>query len=114
MAKDPKARRWAIHYPGGRIIGCVGLLEYLFGANDISYTPTLKTGTDGKKRLQNVRRRVTASGGKQLDVFTKDGKQYQLHYSGTLGAFATQGAPKFDKSRVMGWSTKRGTMQYVN
>jgi hypothetical protein len=113
MALDPKARRWAVTYPKGRVTGCLGLLEYLFGTSDINTAPLVKTGLDGKRRLSNLRRRVTASGGKQIDIHTKDGKVYQLHYSGSLTDWVLGGVPKLDKTRVMAWSTKRGTMGYV-
>lgn len=110
---DPKARRWAVTYPKGRVTACLGLLEYLFGTGDINTAPLIKTGTDGKKRLSNVRRRVTAAGGKQMDIFTKDGKVYQVHYTGTTVSWVQGGVPKLDKTRVMAWSTRRGTMSYV-
>lgn len=113
MAIDPKARRAAIHYTKGRVTACLGLLEYLFVADPNPASAEVAVGPGGKRRLKNLIRRVTASGGKQLDVFTKDGKTYQIHYSGTLVDWRLYGVPKLDRTVVMGWSTKRGSMQYV-
>lgn len=100
-------------YPKGRIVGAQGLLNYLFGDDDAPNTAEIRVGTDLKRRLVNVARRVAASGGKQMIIGTKDGKEYQLHYRGTLVDWRLGGVPKLRRDRVAWFATVRGTKQYI-
>lgn len=110
---DPKAKRSAVNYFGGRVVGALGLLEYLFGANDVASGYTVKTDSRGRRRLTGLMNRTAAVGGKQLLIHTKDGNTWQLHYSGALTDWALAGVPKLNASVVAGWSTARGKMRSI-
>ncbi len=113
MAFDPKSRRVSLHYTGGRVTGCLGLIDYLFTGN--TYNPISDTTTDslGRVRLKNLIRRVSAVGGKQIMIICRDGKEYMLHYSGTFKSFVFGAVPRLDRSVVVGYSTVRGSKQYI-
>lgn len=111
--KDPKARRAAVNYTKGRVIGALGLLEYLFGANDVAASYAVKVDSKGRRRLGGLLNKTAAIGGKQLIIDTKDGDTYQLHYSGALVDWALSGAPKLDADKVLSWSTARGKKRYI-
>ncbi len=120
--KDPKARRAAVNYltatqgePDryGRVVGALGLLEYLFGASAVAAAYAVKLDTKGRRRLGGLLNKTAAIGGKQLIIDTKDGQSYQLHYSGTLVDWALSGAIKLDRAKVLSWSTARGKKRYI-
>lgn len=111
--KDPKARRAAVHYTGGKVVGALGLLEYLFGANAVSSGYAVKVDARGRRRLSGLMNKTAAVGGKQIVLDTKAGDRYQLHYTGTLVDWAVNGATKLDKGTVLCWSTVRGKKRYL-
>ena len=111
--KDPKARRAAVNYDKGRVVGALGLLEYLFGANDVAASYVVKLDSRGRRRLGGLLNKTAAIGGKQLIIDTKDGDSYQLHYSGALVDWALNGAPKLNGDNVLSWSTVRGKKRYI-
>ena len=110
---DPKSKRSAVSYTGGRVVGALGLLEYLFGANDVASGYTVKVDARGRRRLTGLMNRTAAVGGKQLLIQTKDGKEWQVHYSGTLVDWALHGVPKLNASVVSAWSTARGKQRSI-
>jgi hypothetical protein len=111
--KDPKARRAAVHYPGGKVVGALGLLEFLFGANAVSSGYAIKIDARGRRRLTGLMNKTAAVGGKQIIIDTKAGDRYQLHYTGTLVDWAEQGATKLSGANVLSWSTVRGKKRYI-
>lgn len=111
--KDPKARRGAVNYTGGRVVGAIGLLEYLFGTNDVSASYVVKVDSRGRRRLGGLLNKTAAIGGKQIILDTKDGDRYQLHYTGALVDWALNGAPKLNLGVVNSWSTARGKKRYI-
>lgn len=111
--KDPKARRAAVNYTGGRIVGALGLLEYLFGAGVVQAGYQVTTDSRGRRRLRGLSNRTSAIGGKQLMIGLQDGQTYVLHYSGALVDWAVNGAPKLLGGQVLYWSTMRGRKRYV-
>lgn len=111
--KDPKARRAAVNYTGGRVVGALGLLEYLFGADDVAVAYRVTIDSRGRRRLGGLLNKTSAIGGKQIIIDTKDGDRYQLHYSGTLVDWALNGATKMDRGKVLSWSTVRGKKRYL-
>jgi len=112
-AKDPKARRGAINYENGRVVGCIGLLDYLFGVQLTGQPVVLKRDSRNRLRAVGLMNRTAAVGGKQLIVYTKDGQQYQLHYGGTWGHFLLNGIPKMNRAVVLAVSTARGKLRYI-
>lgn len=111
--KDPQARRAAVNYTGGRIVGAKGLLVYLFGAGVVQSGYSVKIDTRGRRRLSGLSNRTSAIGGKQLIIGLNDGKTYVLHYSGTLVDWALNGAPKLLGGQVLYWSTMRGRKRFI-
>lgn len=111
--KDPQARRAAVNYTGGRIVGAKGLLDYLFGAGVVQSGFTVKLDSRGRRRLTGLSNRTSAVGGKQLIIGLINGDTYVLHYSGTLVDWAVNGAPKLLGGQVLYWSTMRGRKRYV-
>jgi hypothetical protein len=111
--KDPKARRAAVHYNKGRVVGALGLLQYLFGNDDVAAGYQVRVDSRGRRRLSGLLNRTAAIGGKQIIIDTKDGQTYQLHYSGSLVDWALSGVPKLDASKVLSWSTARGKKRYI-
>lgn len=111
--KDPKARRAAVNYTGGRVVGALGLLEYLFGAGVVQSGFTVKVDARGRRRLTGLSNRTSAVGGKQIIIGLKNGDTYVLHYSGTLVDWAVNGATKLLGGQVLYWSTMRGRKRYV-
>lgn len=111
--KDVKARRAAVNYNGGKVIGALGLLEYLFGTGAPQQGYTVKVDGRGRRRLSGLSNRTGAVGGKQLIIGLKNGDTYVLHYTGTLVDWALSGAPKLLGGQVLYWSTMRGRKRYV-
>jgi hypothetical protein len=111
--KDPKARRSAVNYLGGRVTGAIGLLEYLFGSGAASQPVVIKLDKRGRRRASGLLNKTSAIGGKQLIIDTKSGETYQLHYSGALVDWIAFGVPLLDRSKVNGWSTARGKKRYL-
>lgn len=111
--KDPKARRAAVNYTGGRVVAALGLLEYLFGTNNVVAGYAVKVDSKGRRRLGGLLNRTAAIGGKQIIIDTKAGDTYQLHYSGALVDWALSGAPKLDAGKVLSWSTARGKKRFI-
>lgn len=111
--KDPKARRAAVNYQGGRVVAARGLLEALFGTDDVSASYVVKIDSRGRRRLGGLLNKTAAIGGKQIIIDTKDGDTYQLHYSGTLVDWALHGAPKLNGGVALSWSTARGKKRYI-
>lgn len=111
--KDTKARRGAVNYTGGRIVGAIGLLEYLFGTAAVAQSYAVKVDAKGRRRLGGLLRRASAIGGKQIIIDTKAGPSYQLHYTGALVDWALHGATKLQGGVVNSWSTARGSKKYI-
>jgi hypothetical protein len=111
--KDPKARIGAIKYPKGRVAGALGLLEAIFGENDIAAPNEIRTDSRGRRRLVNLRNKASAAGGKQVIIDLKSGESYQLRYSGTLVDFQLGAVPKMDRGKVLSYSTARGKLNYI-
>lgn len=111
--KDPKARRAAVNYPGGRVVAALGLLEYLFGSGVVQAGYQVKVDKRGRRRLSGLSNRTSAVGGKQLLIGLRDGQSYVIHYSGTLVDWALNGAPKLLGGQVLFWSTMRGRKRYI-
>jgi len=109
-SRDPKAIRAGVHYEGGHVTACLGLIEALFGTGNLDSPTELTKGT--KPRLKNVVRRKGAVGGKQIYFYMRDGRRYMAHYGGRLRDFRKNGVPKLSGD-VVRWSTARGTEQYV-
>ncbi len=110
---DPKARRAAITYTNGRVVGALGLLEYLFGTNVTQAFNVVTTDSRGRRRLGGLMNRTAAIGGKQIIIDTVDGDTYQLHYSGALVDWVLYGQPKLLPGVALSWSTARGKKNYV-
>lgn len=111
--KDPKARRAAVNYAKGRVVGAIGLLEYLFGTNDLTENYVVKVDSRGRRRLSGLMNKTAAVGGKQIIIDTRDGDKYQLHYSGALVDWALSGVPKLIPGRALSWSTARGKKRFI-
>lgn len=111
--KDPKARRAAVNYTGGRVVGALGLLEFLFGSGVAQSGYVVKLDKRNRRRLSGLSNRTSAVGGKQLMIGLRNGQTYVLHYSGTLVDWAVNGAPKLLGGQVLYWSTMRGRKRYV-
>lgn len=110
---DPKARRAAVNYTNGRIVGTLGLLQYLFGEDAPAQNYTVKTDIRGRRRLTGLMNKTAAIGGKQIIIDTQDGDKYQLHYSGPLVDFALHCVPKLVPGRALSWSTARGKKRFI-
>jgi len=111
--KDPKARRAAINYTGGRLVGALGLLEYLFGVQTVAAPYVVKVDSRGRRRLGGLLNKTAAIGGKQIIIDTVSGESYQLHYTGSLVDWALSGAPKLKPGVALSWSTARGKKRYI-
>jgi hypothetical protein len=111
--KDPKARRAAVNYAGGRVVGALGLLQYLFGQDAPSENYVVKVDSKGRRRLSGLMNKTAAVGGKQIIIDTQDGDKYQLHYSGALVDFALSCVPKLVPGRALSWSTARGKKRFI-
>lgn len=111
--KDVKARRAGFNYTGGRVVGALGLLEYLFGANAVQAGYQVAIDSRGRRRLKGLSNKTSAVGGKQIIFDLKNGDRYQVHYSGTLVDFALNCVPKLIPGQVNSWSTVRGKKRYI-
>jgi hypothetical protein len=110
---DPKARRAAVNYQGGRIVGALGLLQYLFGEDAPAENYVVTPDSRGRRRLKGLMNKTAAIGGKQIIIDTQDGDKYQLHYSGALVDFALHCVPKLVPGRALSWSTARGKQRFI-
>jgi hypothetical protein len=111
--KDPKARIGAIKYAKGRVAGALGLLEEIFGEQDIAAPNEIKIDSRGRRRLVNLRNKCSAAGGKQIIVNLRSGESYQLRYSGPLVDFQLGAVPKMERAKVLSYSTARGKLNYI-
>ena len=111
--KDPKARMAAVKYQKGRVAGCIGLLEHIFGENDVVPPTEIKLDSRGRRRLVNLRNRCSAAGGKQVYIDLKSGETFMLRYTGSLVDFQLGAVPLMDRTRVLSYHTARGKQNYI-
>jgi hypothetical protein len=113
MAIDPKARTVTLSYAGGTVTGVLGLIEYIFGAQQLRWTaPSLPPSTPGgpTRRKYGSRQRSSAAGGKTMTLRLSNGETWQLRYTGTAIKFIDAVLTKSVPGRVVQAWTPRGTI----
>lgn len=113
MAIDPKARTVTLTYPGGTVTGVLGLIEYIFGAQQIRWTPISQSPTTpggNTRRKYGSRQRSSAAGGRSITLRVDTGKTWQLRYTGTTVKFLDAVVVKSVPGRVVQAWTPRGTI----
>jgi hypothetical protein len=106
MAADPKRRNQTVQYDGGTATGAAGLIEFLFGAQQLVW----EGGTDSNlKRPYGSRQRSNAAAGEPMTVELLDGSTYTLRVTGTHKAFIAK-LVKPAEDKIAQVYSERGTI----
>jgi hypothetical protein len=106
--KDIKAKDMTVHYTGGYVRGCRGLLEGVLNLQGLDAGVNVKTGPSGRHYLTNTSKRRPGKGGKVAYLEMADGHSYEVRYGGTFRALHVMLAAKASGS-VLGLVTQSGT-----
>ena len=113
MAIDPKARNVTLSYEGGTITGSLGLIQYVFGEQTLSWDITgLPPSAPGgnSRRKYGSRQRSAAAGGKVMFLRLNTGDAWTVRYTGTAIKFIDAVLSKSIRGRVIQAWTTRGTL----
>jgi hypothetical protein len=106
MAVDIKRRNMTINYTGGSCTGAAGLIEFLFGTQELVWGGD----ADGaRKRPYGSRQRSNAAAGEPMVIELVGGEKYTLRVTGTHKRFITNVCiPNQDKIEQV--YSERGTI----
>lgn len=109
--KDPKAKRTTIAYTGGTVSAARGLIEWVFGAQNLGWSASnIGTTPSGRRKFKyGARRRTSASAGKSVMVELTNGETYSFRVTGDVIDFVEQVIGKRG-SMIEQIYTKRGSM----
>jgi hypothetical protein len=110
MAKDPKARVTTVSYEGGTVSAALGLLQWLFGAEDPKWgASSIGTTQLGRRRYKyGSRKRDSAAAGKQVFLDLGEDGIYSVRVTGDIVDFIDKMLPKTDNRVKQVW-TRRGS-----
>lgn len=106
MAADILRRNMTVNYTKGSCTGAAGLIEFLFGPQDLVWGG----GEDGpRKRPYGSRQRSNAAAGEPIVIELTGGDQYTVRVTGTHKRFITEVCiPNQDKIEQV--YSERGTI----
>jgi hypothetical protein len=113
MAIDPKARTITLTYPGGSVTAVRGLIEYIFGAQQVSWEDPIGPATTpggNRRRKYGTRQRSAAAGGRVMTLRLDEGHEWDVRYAGTDLDFLAQVIAKATPGKVLQAWTPRGTI----